>query len=337
MGSPSGKGTVRRPALSRSKKARLPPGAERVFINSSRIRSGEERRIFGARFLISLKVPGATAQPHTPTNSKTNASNVPDWVARVIAPFGTIQSTFISSSKTSPLVIHIQDAHEVEDAQRNIAGLIDKLQTEKGDVLVGLEGAEGAFATQTYREYVSAEVTKAMADFFLTNGYITGAEYAGFTMKEMPKLWGIENLSLYSKNIAAYKKSIHNKAEIEKQLALAKAELNRRKNQAYSAQLRTFDREFEAYHQNNLSLGEYVQFLLSEGGITQYRNLVLFQKTLALEKTLNFGRIENERTHLIQSLVAKVTPAQATELVQMSRKYQEREVNYADYYSYLKN
>lgn len=273
----------------------------------------------------------------TSSSTKSSEESLPEWAARVVAPYGTIQSTFLSSSKNSPLIIHVQDAHEVEDAQRNIAGLIEKLNTEKNHVFVGLEGAEGAFNTQAYRNFVSADVTKAMADFFLTNGYITGAEYAGLTMKEMPTLWGIENLSTYSKNIEAYKKSIHNKADVEKQLGELKSDLNTRKQKFYSNELKSFDHQYENYHQGRLSIGSYVTYLLNQAPAPARPTLNLFQKTLSLEKSLNFGQIEAERTNLIQNLVSKLKPAQISELLGLSQKYQERELTYADYYSYLKN
>jgi hypothetical protein len=71
--------------------------------------------------------------------------------------------------------------------------------------LVGLEGAQGAFATEAFRSFPDADITKAVAEHFMEEGYLGGPEFAGITAKRMPLLWGVEDMDGYKANVAAVK------------------------------------------------------------------------------------------------------------------------------------
>src|SRR4051812_37971559 len=41
------------------------------------------------------------------------------WLSALVSPYGTLREVHFSSRPGAPLVVHIQDVHEIEEAQRN--------------------------------------------------------------------------------------------------------------------------------------------------------------------------------------------------------------------------
>ncbi|MBI2119474.1 MAG: hypothetical protein HYT97_07610 [Elusimicrobia bacterium] len=94
------------------------------------------------------------------------------------------------------MVFQIQDVHENYEAQRNIARIIESLSEypiqsfsssnqftkNQPQLVVGLEGASGAMNFEPYRSFPDKEITKVIADHFLKESFISGAEYVGMTL-----------------------------------------------------------------------------------------------------------------------------------------------------------
>ncbi|MBI3291575.1 MAG: hypothetical protein HYZ73_02025, partial [Elusimicrobia bacterium] len=167
---------------------------------------------------------GTTSAPHSaPSGSATEAPLIqplgpppsrrlgPSWageIARAIGPYGAVSDVYFPPETKTPLVIHIQDAHEHPEAQQNIARIIERLVDRYGVKLVGLEGATGPFDFTPYRAFPNKELTQGVAEFFLREGFIGGAEFAGITAARPPRFWGIEEPGQYLEHIEAYQRSV---------------------------------------------------------------------------------------------------------------------------------
>ncbi|MBK8871440.1 MAG: hypothetical protein IPN19_10450 [Elusimicrobia bacterium] len=297
----------------------------------------------GARFDVHSPAPAYV----TPVPAKEHlvggkvpvfSSDLPRWLGDVVTPFGNIRDVHLSKRPGAPLVIHIQDLHDSTEAQRNIAGLVEALQDERGVSLVGLEGAQGAFATEAFRAFPDAEITKAVATYFMEEGYLGGPEFAGITAKRVPLLWGVEDMAGYNANVTAVKESAQNRPALELFLREARTLLNEIKTRRLSPALLEFDRNFSAYQSRKMPLGAYVRYLLksSPSGATRAPNLVLLRDALTWEDSLDFPRIERERATLLERMVQVLPKPQLKSLVDKSALYRLGRISYGDYYRFFR-
>ncbi len=266
-----------------------------------------------------------------------SADDSPSWLSTLILPYGTLRDVYLSPVQNAPLVIHIQDAHEIQEAQKNMAAMIQGLREGRGITLVGLEGASGAFALEPYRSYPNAAVTRGIAEYFLKEGYIGGAEFVGLTAPEPPTLWGVEDLSLYQGNIQAFKDSVRFRADLRAFLKRLKTAADRLKFRVYSNPLKDFDRHFNAYKNRQEGLGDYVRFLMdARQNPRGYPNLYLLLDALEWEESLDFRRVEKERLQLVEVLARELSEAQLNHLVQQSLLYRLGRMGYGDYHRFLR-
>ncbi|MFN0118498.1 MAG: hypothetical protein ACKVQC_09440 [Elusimicrobiota bacterium] len=269
-----------------------------------------------------------------------------------LLPFGTIQKIQNPIQKPQGTVIYIQDVHGHLEAQKNISQIILKIWEQHPSAHLGLEGAEGRFSTESYRQF-SPDMNKKMGSFLFNENLITGAEYAGFVTPENPTIIGVEDAKSYLENVAAIKKALPLQNEELKVIDLEKNILGIQKEKVYSPQLLELDQKWESYQNGNLSIGDYLTALtltLSEGIIeigvpSPFRERVrvrvpesisLFLKTWQLEKTLNFEKAERERNQFLSQLVEKLNKSDFDFLMAQSQLLRMGEMAYPDYYAWLK-
>jgi phosphoenolpyruvate synthase/pyruvate phosphate dikinase len=271
------------------------------------------------------------------------ATNVrsPPWISSLILPYGAIHEMRMAKRGDAPLIIHIQDAHGIEDAQRNMAAMIRGL-TERANVsLVGMEGASGAFTADRYRRYSTPAITRGLAESFLKDGLLGGPEYVALTASKPTLLWGIENLDLYQGNVQAFKDSLKGKHAIRKLLAEIRSSNEHRKKKVFSPALRTFTLHATQYTNQEESLGSYARFLLGSlesitGAKIDYPHVRFFLKATDQEHTLDFQAVETERTRLIQTLVQTLSKKDLTLLVQQSARCRTGEISLGGYHQFLR-
>jgi len=115
---------------------------------------------------------------------------------------GDIKHVFNGSKKG--LVIHIQDAHVNEEAQRNIAGIIDFFVSKYKAPLVSIEGASGELAHHLLSAFPDDSTRKRVADYFLREAFISGPEYLALSKRKDLVLFGAEDAELYQANRKAF-------------------------------------------------------------------------------------------------------------------------------------
>ncbi len=159
----------------------------------------------------------AAARPGTPLPAgPLSQKEIPAWLSKVLSPYGSVREIHLAKSSKSPFIIHIQDAHGIEDAQRNMANIIETMARglggeggERGEskdvndsvsataslpslssrssLLVGVEGASGGFDFAPYRDFPDPDITRDVADYFLKEGFIGAPEYAVGATRDVAK------------------------------------------------------------------------------------------------------------------------------------------------------
>jgi hypothetical protein len=299
--------------------------------------------------------PGFSTSPHATSHKSISTVS---WIPTLILPYGSVREIHLSQKSDAPIIIHIQDAHGVEEAQKNISSLIQALsdspsplsgaasptgqgggEHKRAPLFVGLEGASGSFNLEPYRDWPDAAVTRDVAEYFLKEGKIGGPEFVGLTAPQPPTLWGVEDIPLYLANIQALRQSLKQKSALQKILADLKASADPLKNTFYSPELKEFDRYSQAYQNQKEGLGAYVRYLVHVRcpSPRPFPNLQLLLKALSAEESLDFKQVEKERLELVETL-ARQLPKQALDLlIQQSFQYRAGQMEYGEYHRFLQS
>ncbi|MBI4395876.1 MAG: hypothetical protein HY548_02190, partial [Elusimicrobia bacterium] len=251
--------------------------------------------------------------------------------------YGYIKEFHMAERPGAPLVIHIQDAHEHYEAQKNIASLIRGLVEERGVGLVGLEGTVGGFNLKPYRDFPDRKIIGDISDYFLREGFIGGAESAGWTAAKEPVLWGVEETGPYLSNIQAFKDALPRQRDLQDVLKEIDRQLTGLKASLYSPELRDIDEKRSQFESGLLGLGKYVRHLMSlrPPSGSAVPNLELFVRASNQEAVLDFQQVESERFRLVEALSGALSEAKLSALVEKSLLYRMGHVTYGAYHIYL--
>ncbi len=110
------------------------------------------------------------------------------------------------------LVICIQDLHCNLEVQQNIAGLMDYLVRRYGLGLVGVEGAQGAVNVSKLATFPVPAVRKAVGQYFLQEGRITGPEYYAAVLNPPIALVGMETDADYQASLQCVRRFLNNES-----------------------------------------------------------------------------------------------------------------------------
>ena len=170
----------------------------------------------------------------TPDSLPRKELNLEDVV--LPSEIGKIQETY-RSPHPSPVVILIQDAHAIPNAQHNIQRLIDFFQKQYGVGLVALEGANAPLDPQIFKSFPDKELLKKVFAEYEARGELTGGTAAAI-FNEQPSLYqGIEDWNLYEEGVGFYLQAMEKESQILEKLQAASLKLQEEKRKIYSKEL----------------------------------------------------------------------------------------------------
>ncbi|MBI4395985.1 MAG: hypothetical protein HY548_02745, partial [Elusimicrobia bacterium] len=266
------------------------------------------------------------------------------WLKSVPTKYADLGDIYLPSGWKSVdgLVFIVQDAHGNLGAQKNIAGIVESLSPADGakPLLVGVEGAHGPLDFAPYRALPHKDITKDIADYFLRNTLVNGWEYVGLTTPNLPFFWGVEDARLYLDNVQILQDAFQLQPrvlELQKQLAL---DVQRRKEQTFNPALKELDDAITLYSQERISLAEYLGRLTSASSIDEYTQtgstIRRFLEAQAIEESLDFQRVEEERLDLARELAQKLPAGELDNLRKANAAYKMKTVSDGDFYDYLR-
>ncbi len=171
--------------------------------------------------------PGLNAAP-LERAALTAEAELPPPFSDFNSDFGTIREVYFPDNPEAPFLFHVQDAHTNADAQeniRNILHFIHEKRTAEGPMHVALEGATGE-VHPSYLDLFPAhpEINEAIVNTLASMGEITGAEMFAWDWYKKDKssneiiFYGAEQLSLYRKNLKAYRDLLIDQPQISELL-----------------------------------------------------------------------------------------------------------------------
>ena len=173
---------------------------------------------------------------------------------------GTIQEERIHPGAKS-LVVFIQDAHAVLDAQSNIQGLIEYLSQKYGIRLVGLEGGKGRLDSTLLRTFPDEAVKKKILASYLEKGELTGPGMAAIFSHHDASYVGIEDWELYQRNYLAYLRAARKQNAVLKDIAGREKLLDAERPRVFSKELNQFYEELNQFRGDEIHLLEFLDYL----------------------------------------------------------------------------
>ncbi|MDD5672470.1 MAG: hypothetical protein PHN49_12625, partial [Candidatus Omnitrophica bacterium] len=156
--------------------------------------------------------------------------------------------------KNGKIVIQIQDAHAVPDAQKSIQRLIEHFQTQYGVKTVAVEGAEGRQDPTLFRTCPDGKIMRAIFEKYLESGELSGAAAASVINTEKANYWGIEDWNLYETGIAAYRDAAKQTGQESEKLEEYGQTIQKLKTKYYSADARRLDGKIAAWEESSREL-----------------------------------------------------------------------------------
>ncbi|MFC1668211.1 hypothetical protein ACFL1T_02355 [Chlamydiota bacterium] len=257
---------------------------------------------------------------------------------------GLQEEMFISPNynKDPRLIIHIKDLHCQYDAQQNIAQLIKYLAKEYGVNNVLVEGAAGMVDTRLFGAFPDKKVLEKVAKEFVKKGIVTGPEY--LSMIEFGKipleLHGLEEPSLYIRNLKAFREVFKKSKDTAKFIAVADELLEKLQNKVYNEELLLYVNEARKMRDYESEFSEFTSFIagmLERKGVTieKWKNVALLVEITREKKNIDFDLVERQRDDVIQFLTEVMIKEDVEELVKKSLYFRLKKITGVDYFSYL--
>ncbi|MSR78310.1 MAG: hypothetical protein EXS63_08845, partial [Candidatus Omnitrophica bacterium] len=195
-------------------------------------------------------IPSSVAAPIL--SPQAAAEDFPRDLNQLVVPSqtGKLESAF--QGKNGKLVILIQDAHAIPDAQLHIQKLISHFQKMYGVNLITVEGSSSELDPQIFRSFPDKKRLKEVFKSYHDKGELTGVAAAavfseasnkkGTEVDSVPFLFeGIEDQSLYEQGIYFYLLAMQEEERLSEELRVKSEELRKEKQTAYSKALLAID------------------------------------------------------------------------------------------------
>jgi hypothetical protein len=263
--------------------------------------------------------------------------------------YGSVQDLYKSPLEEIPPVVLIQDVHLNNEAQNNIAQLLQGLIDQKQIGLVGVEGAFVPFDFAPFRAFPDKKITHDVTQAFVDKNLLAAPSFVGITSAtEPPPFMGVDDRPHYDANVNAYLATRAIKKKVVNQINELKRTLSEEKKNVFSRELLRFDELRAAHNSGTLGLGTYVkqlkENLLSpspyprpQGAGNLSFAIDQFLEAYEMESTLDFKRVESQRRTVIEKLTKKLSEAEISNLMAESLAYRLGQMSFGDYYQGLKN
>lgn len=288
---------------------------------------------------LAASFPSIEKGSPLPLPGPTEKTPLPDWLESSVSLYADVGESHLPTRGERRVLIHIQDLHEVEEAQRNAAAVLEQLAAclgGKPGLLVGLEGASGGFRTADFRALASPPIIRRAADRLLKAGTISGPEFFSLTTRKRFRLWGIEDASSYADNIRAFTDTIPFQTKDDATVARAITLVEKLKEQLYPPLLKELDQVRARYDDGRIGLAAYVQ-RLSQGAPKEAvgPSLHLFLDAVSQESDLSLARVAQDQARLLETLAPRLDESEVKQLVETGLSHRMGRVSFSRFFALL--
>ncbi|MBL0058440.1 MAG: hypothetical protein IPP35_04900 [Elusimicrobia bacterium] len=294
----------------------------------------------GGRVWEKLSVAFPPLEEVAPRPGPASPAGLPDWLESAVGLHADLGEFFPPSGKERRVLIHIQDLHDVEEAQRNTAAVLEQLAKSlggKSGLPVGVEGAAGEFRTEDFRALAAPRGLQRTANRFLKAGFISGPEYFSLTTETPVRLWGAEDARAYAANIASLTQSMAGQAKDDARVSEARRLVHGLKAVLYPPALKELDDLRTRYEEGSLGLASYARSL-ADGALTEMGpNLQVFLRATAEEEVLSVARVEEDQKRFLEALAPRLSEPEIRRWMEAGLAYRLGRAPYASFHAVLKD
>ncbi|HPW77188.1 MAG TPA: hypothetical protein PLK73_04540, partial [Candidatus Omnitrophota bacterium] len=288
------------------------------------------------------EVHAAASQAQIPATTGPHLLSIDSLVDRPDLPdtYGTVKTTF--KGKRGAMVVHIQDAHINEEAQRNIGNIIRHFNEKYQLGLVNLEGASGELYTELFSFFPNRDARKNVADYFLREGRLTGPEHLAIVDRTPVLLNGVEDPELYEENRQAYVEALDFKARDEEVLAKLGKLMDGVSRFVFPGEIRELNRRRQNFQEGGREMVAYVRYLVelahrNQISLNDYPSMHSLLKLVDLEKQVDFNQAEKEVDLLINDLKKMISREKLTRFLTNTVHFRMKKMKRSEYYGYLQD
>jgi hypothetical protein len=133
--------------------------------------------------------------------------------------------------------------------------------------------------------------------------------------------------------VDAYRRSASLVKREKEGLAKREAVLSERKLKSFNPDLAAFDARVNAYHADAMKMGAYVGLLAAHSAPTV--SVRAFLDAFKLESSLDFARVEMERSRLLSKLLPRLDKNKSADLMAMSAAFRSGQISHGEFYRAL--
>ncbi|MBI2915547.1 MAG: hypothetical protein HYY07_01655, partial [Elusimicrobia bacterium] len=297
-------------------------------------------------------------------------SGIPQTLLETIEKYGEIERVHLTQGQkvlevngkveaSEPIIIQIQDAHDIYGVQKNIARLLLDL-TNLGVSLVGVEGATGRLkGIEDWRDYPDRPNLMKVAGYLMQQGLYTGVELAALGRShDSIEFYGVEDQAPYWEQVKTFKDTLGNTKDVERWVSELGGKIAKLKGALYSPEMLKLDRLQTQYELGDTKLGEWIEHLYHhrhsrESGNPEQRfyqldsrfrgndderggndrNIQEYLKAQQIEKSLDFKQVEKDQRKLLETLSEKLNREELVDLLEESLAYRLGKMSYGEFYS----
>jgi hypothetical protein len=167
------------------------------------------------------------------------------------------------------MVVLIQDAHAVVDAQENIRNILGHLRKNYGVNLTALEGAKGRLEPILLRTFPEPSVKRKILAGYENRAELSGPEMAAVFQEETGDYRGMEDWGLYEQNYFAYLRAQEKKPALLGKWNGFKQALDSERAKVYDAKLNEFHEARENFLEERASLLDLLVYLSEFRGLLE--------------------------------------------------------------------
>ena len=251
---------------------------------------------------------------------------------------GFIVDTRQAEDGSSPIIVHLQEAHANPDAQRQLVEILRLLIERHGLRLILVEGGHGDVGLKRLRAHGTPEVRRRVLDKYLHAGIMSAEEYLDVTTEEPLILWGVEQPALYQEQLDAFLAAEPLTAGVAGVLSEVRQALDVLKPMVFDQALIDLEQRTSAFDAHELELDAYVEALsalASRQGVAleAFPSVATLIRLRDLEQGLDLAAVSSEQTEAIGRLAERMESAELDALIARAREMKAGTLAKAGFYA----
>ncbi|HTL69657.1 MAG TPA: phosphoenolpyruvate carboxykinase (GTP) [Candidatus Eisenbacteria bacterium] len=213
------------------------------------------------------------------------------------------------------LLIHIEDAHTNLSGQENLAKVLEELVTRYKVKTLFVEGASQEVSLSFLRGLAPTPARERVAKKYLMKGELNGAEYIDVASDLDLRVLGVEDASLYAKNLKSYAGLVSRRDAILSFLDEIDRRVDSLKRQLYPREAVVFDDAVGRYERKEEDFTRYHALLWENAartgvGLEAYPSFASLKDLHAKEEKIDFAAANKEQERLVTALYGTAARAE---------------------------